>query len=226
MHIGILGTGFGRYHGELYKKIDPSVRLTFWGRDPVKLERIRSELGCDYATDINDFMGTRTFDFVDVCLPSHLHAEYAVKALENNHPVFIETPAVTSLKDGFAIMETAKKTGKKALVNMFLRYDPYYRLIHDYNKSGELGALKHIAVFRRTPPIWERLGSDTIAVSLMIHELDFITWLSKDAKLVARNVISNSDNSGAVMDCLLSCDSFSIHVNGNSMLALPSPFTA
>lgn len=31
MHIGILGTGFGKYHGELYKKIDPSIRLTFWG---------------------------------------------------------------------------------------------------------------------------------------------------------------------------------------------------
>jgi len=31
MHIGILGTGFGKYHAELYKKIVPSIRLTFWG---------------------------------------------------------------------------------------------------------------------------------------------------------------------------------------------------
>lgn len=55
MHIGILGTEFGRYHGELYKII-----------------------------------------------------EYALKALINNHSIFIETPAVTSLKDGIEIMETAK----------------------------------------------------------------------------------------------------------------------
>lgn len=133
---------------------------------------------------------------------------------------------MTSTKDGIEIMETAKKAGRKVLVNMFLRYDPYCRMIHDLNQSKEYGALKHLAVFRRTPPIWGRLGSDTIAISLMIHELDFITWLSKDAKLLACNVTANSDDSGAVMDCLLSCDPFSVHVQGNSMLALPSPFEA
>lgn len=39
MHIGILGTGFGKYHGELYKKIDSSVQLTFWGRNEEKLKQ-------------------------------------------------------------------------------------------------------------------------------------------------------------------------------------------
>ena len=39
MHIGILGTGFGKYHGELYKKIDPSIHLTFWGRNDSKLKK-------------------------------------------------------------------------------------------------------------------------------------------------------------------------------------------
>lgn len=108
MHIGILGTEFGRYHGELYKKIDPAIHLTFCGRDVEKLKRIQLELNCDYTTDINVFLENKRFDFIDICLPSHLHAEYALKALINNHSIFIETPAVTSLKDGIEIMETAK----------------------------------------------------------------------------------------------------------------------
>ena len=225
MHIGILGTGFGKYHGELYKKIDPSIHLTFWGRDDMKLKRISSELICDYTTDINEFFTDRSFDFIDICLPSHLHAEYALKALENKHSIFIETPAVTSLKDGVDIMEAAKKYGKKALVNMFLRYDPYYHMIFEYSRNKKYGALKHLSIYRKTPPIWGRLGADNIALSLMIHDLDFVTWLSKDIKLDSHNVITNSDNSCAIIDCLLSENSLNVHLQGNSMLPLSSPFS-
>lgn len=225
MHIGILGTGFGKYHGELYIKIDPSIHLTFWGRNVEKLKKIQTELNCDCTTDINEFLENKTFDFIDICLPSQLHAEYALKALRNKHSIFIETPAVTSIEEGIEIMEVAKKTGKKVLVDMFLRYDPYYRMIHDYSQNEKYGALKHLTIFRRTPPIWGKLGNDTIATSLMIHDLDFATWLGKDLKMLTYDVITNSDNSSAIIDCLLSNSSLKVHVQGNSMLSMCSPFS-
>ena len=224
MHIGILGTGFGKYHGELYKKIDPSIHLTFWGRDEEKLKSIQSQFNCDYITDINEFLENNTFDFIDICLPSQVHAEFALKALKMNHSVFLETPAVISIEDGNEIMKVAKKTGKKVLVNMFLLYDPYYRMIHDFSQNKKYGALKHLSIFRRTPPIWGKLGNDRIATELMIHDIDFATWLGKDLKIVASDITINSDNSGAVVNCLLSNDSLKIHVNGNSMLSMGSPF--
>lgn len=225
MHIGILGTGFGKYHGELYKKIDPSINLTFWGRDEEKLKRIQSKLSCDYTTDINEFLENKTFDFIDICLPSEIHTEFALKALKKNHSVFLETPAVTSIEDGIEIMNVAKKIGKKVLVDRFLLYDPYYQMIHDLSQSKKYGELKHITIFRRTPPIWGKLGNDKIATALMIHDLDFATWLGKDLKLVTFDVTTNSDNSGAVIDCLLSNNSLHIHVQGNSMLSIGSPFS-
>lgn len=224
MHIGILGTGFGKYHGELYRKIDPSINLTFWGRNDERLKTIQSELSCDYTTDINNFFENKTFDFIDICLPSHIHAEFALKALKMNHSVFLETPAVTSIEDGIEIMEVAKKIGKKVLVDRFLLCDPYYRMIHDLSQSKKYGELKHITSFRRTPPIWGKLGSDRIATALMIHDLDFVTWLGKDLKIVTFDVTTNSDNSGAVIDCLLSNNSLKAHVQGNSMLSMGSPF--
>lgn len=223
MHIGILGTRFGKYHGHLYKKIDPAIQLTFWGRDAEKLRVISSELKCDYTTDLDKILDLE-LDYVDICLPSRLHTEYALKALDKNHSIFIETPAVTSLRDGSRIMELAKSMGKKALVNMFLRYDPYYRMIYDLSQSKKYGTLKHLSVFRQTPPIWGKLGRDNIATDLMIHDLDFVTWLSKDLKVDSFDVTTNADNTGAVLDCLLSNDSAKIHVRGNSMLALGSPF--
>ncbi len=64
------------------KKIDPSIKLTFWGRDGEKLKRIQSELNCDYTTDINKFLENDTFDFIDICLSSEIHAEFALKALK------------------------------------------------------------------------------------------------------------------------------------------------
>lgn len=225
MHIGILGTGFGKYHGEMYKKIDPSIKLTFWGRNEEKLKGIQSELNCDYTRNINKIFEDKTIDFIDICLPSSLHAEYAFKALKHNYSIFIETPAVTSIEDGVKIMEMAKESGQKVLVNMFLRSDPYYRMIHDYSQSKKYGDLKHLTIYRRTPPLWGKLGYDTIATALMIHDFDLVTWLGEDLKIVAFDTTSNSDNSGAVIDCLLSNDSLKVHVNGNSMLSSSAPFS-
>ena len=225
MHIGILGTGFGTYHGALYKKIDPSIQLTFWGRDEEKLKKVQSQLNCDYKTDINEFLEISTFDFIDICLPSQVHAEYALKALQMNHSVFLETPAVTSIEDGLEIMRVAKKNDKKVFVNRFLLYDPYYRMIHDLIQSNQYGSLKHLTIFRRTPPFFGNLGDDTISTALMIHDLDFATWLGNDLKIVNYDITSNSNHSGAVVDCLLSNQSLNIHVQGNSMLSMGSPFS-
>ena len=225
MHIGILGTGFGKYHGSLYQKIDPSIQLTYWGRNSETLMQIGSELHCDYTTDISALLDNQDLDFIDICLPSQLHAEYALLALRKNHAVFLETPAVTTIEDGLAIMEAAKKADKKVLVNMFLLYDPYYRMIHDLCQSKKYGELKHITLYRRTPPIWGALGSDKIAMSLMIHDLDFAAWLGKDLKLISCSVTDNPDHTGAVIDCLLSNETLQIHVEGNSMRSPGTPFS-
>ncbi|MFB1052240.1 hypothetical protein [Paraliobacillus sp. JSM ZJ581] len=98
-------------------------------------------------------------------------------------------------------------------------------MIHDFSQNKKYGALKHLTVYRRTPPLWGKLGQDKIASSLMIHDLDFSTWLGKDLKIVSFDVTTNADNSGAVVDCLLSNHSLKIHVHGNSMLSIGSPFS-
>lgn len=108
---------------------------------------------------------------------------------------------------------------------MFLRYDPYYRMIYDFHQNKQYSTLKHLTVFRRTPPVWGKLGHDRIVRELMIHDLDFITWLEKDIKVFAYDVITNPDNSAAVIDCLLSAPSFKVHIQGNSMLPIASPFS-
>lgn len=225
MHIGILGTGFGKYHGELYRKIDPSVTLTFWGRNEKKLKEIQSELNCRCTTNIDALLEDDTLDFIDICLPSQVHAEYAIKALNKNHAVFLETPAVTTPQDGPAILNAAKKVNRKVLVNMFLLCDPYYQMIYDLKQNKKYGELKHISIYRRTPPIWGNLGKEQIATALMIHDLDFATWLEKDLALASYSVVTNADQSGAVVDCLLSSPKRKIYVQGNSMTSMGSPFS-
>lgn len=35
---------------------------------------------------------------------------------------------------------------EKVLVNMFLRYDPYYRMIYDFHQNKQYSTLKHLTV--------------------------------------------------------------------------------
>lgn len=225
MHIGILGTGFGAYHGQIYKKLDPSIQLTFWGRNAEKLKEIQNSIQCEYTTDLEQFLSTKSFDFVDICLPSQLHTTYALKTLSHHHSIFLETPAVLSIEEGLEIANYAKNLGKKVLVNMFLQYDPYYQLIKTCLENKNYGDLKHLSIFRKTPPLWGPLGTDKIGTSLMIHDLDFAMWIEKNLSLSKATLISNTENTGAVVDCLLSNDTLNVHVHGNSMLPETAPFS-
>ena len=45
MRIGILGTGFGMTHANIYKEIDIIESITIFGRNMEKLDKIRKDMG-------------------------------------------------------------------------------------------------------------------------------------------------------------------------------------
>ena len=44
MKVGILGTGFGKHHTNIYKKIDAIESITIFGRNKEKLDTIHKDI--------------------------------------------------------------------------------------------------------------------------------------------------------------------------------------
>lgn len=224
MKVGILGTGFGAYHASIYKKHASVESIKIFGRNEEKLGKIKSELGIEVTNSIDDILNDRGIDLVDVCLPSHLHREYAVKALEKGKNVFCETPVSTNLSDAEAIAEAEKQYGKRAFVNLFLLFDPQYRYIHEIVTNNTLGKLKAIQIERKTAPVWGNLGFDRIATNLMIHDIDFITWILGIPDNITAVGACKSESESSVR-AFLTYDNAIAEVVGSSMMPKSYPFT-
>lgn len=177
MNIGILGTGFGAYHAGLLVKMKRVDKIVIFGRDEAKLQKLKQELGVEVTTCIEDIMLDPTIDVVDLCLPSNLHKQYAIEALKNGKHVFCETPVCLQLEDALVMKQAEEQYGKRILVNQFIKFEPAYKYLYEAALHEKYGKLLSFTLKRETAPLWGYLGLGTITTNLMIHELDFVTWM-------------------------------------------------
>lgn len=177
MNVGIMGTGFGAYHTSLLKQMEFVERIVVFGRNEAKLQKLREELGVEITLNAEDILTDPSIDVVDICLPSALHTSYALEALNRGKDVFCETPAVLGLEDGQTLLQAEERTGRRVLVNQFIKFDYAYEYLEQAVREETYGKLLHLSMRRETAPLWGDLGLSAIAPNLMIHELDFIAWL-------------------------------------------------
>jgi len=224
MKVGILGTGFGAYHASIYKKISSIESVKIFGRNVDKLSNIKADLGIDVTNNIDDILNDPDIDLIDVCLPNHLHTEYVIKALEKGKNVFCETTISSSLEGAEAIAAAENKYGKRVFINLFILFHPSYRYLHQVIANNELGKLREIHVKRLTPAIWGSLGFETIVTNLMIHEIDFVTWILGEPDNIYA-VGSSKNNNEANVTALLKYSDTAAVITGSSMFPKSYPFT-
>ena len=177
MNIAILGTGFGKEHAKLFCQEKLVDKIIVWGRNPEKLAEIKKELNVQTTTNLDDILNDQTIELVDVCLPTQVHAEYAIKALHAGKHVFVEMPLADTSENGRKILETAKECGRRAFVDLFLQFEYPYQLLNQIKEDKCYGDLINFQIKRQTPHWWGNLDLKNIALNLMHHDIDFVLQL-------------------------------------------------
>ena len=124
MKVGLLGTGFGIAHAAIYAARSDVEHVVVFGRTPAKLERFAEQFGFATTIEIDDIYGDRAIDLVDVCLPTPVHADYVVRALQAGKDVLCELPLASTIADARRIVDAQQATGRQVFVDMFSRFDP------------------------------------------------------------------------------------------------------
>jgi predicted dehydrogenase len=177
MRIGILGTGFGKQHAAIFSSF-PDVEVAgIFGRDEEKTRRVAESLGVPGCTDPGHLIDSGDVDAIDICLPTSLHQEYVIAALKAGKHVFCETPVAYTLEEADAMAQAASSSGKLLQVGLFGRFVSDYKYIHDCIIAGHLGELRTIFANRRTPAMWGNGWDENFVLDLMLHDLDYVTWL-------------------------------------------------
>jgi predicted dehydrogenase len=142
MKVGLLGTGFGIAHARIYHTHPQVSEVVIFGRTPAKLHAFADEFGYATTTDPASIYDDPAIDLVDVCLPTPVHAEHALRALAAGKHVLCELPLATTMDDARRIVDAAAARDRQVFVDMFGRFDPATEFLHTAIAQGRYGALK------------------------------------------------------------------------------------
>jgi predicted dehydrogenase len=196
MKIALLGTGFGQAHAAVYAQRPDVDEVVVFGRSPQKLAKIGGEFGFATSTDLNGLIADGSVDLVDICLPTALHAEVAIDAMQAGTDVLIELPLAATLADARRIVETQQATGRMAFVDMFSRFSPANQQLRQAVAGQRYGPLKVPEIEGRTALLWPGydLGLDTLALDMMHADFDLVTTLlGQPATICVASAATDSD---------------------------------
>ena len=112
LKVGLIGCGFmGAMHANCYKNIE-GVKLAAVAdirRD--KAEALATGTGATIYGDGKELIEKADVDIIDICLPTYLHAQYALLAMDKVGYVFVEKPVSLTVDEGRALLEKSKATG-------------------------------------------------------------------------------------------------------------------
>ncbi|MBE5866968.1 MAG: Gfo/Idh/MocA family oxidoreductase [Lachnospiraceae bacterium] len=148
-----------------------------------RVEKYVTKSGAKLYSSGFEMLEKEELDIVDICLPTFLHAEYAIKAMERVKYVIVEKAVCLKEEEAQQMLEAQEKTGalvQVAHVVRFARVNAYRKKLVS---SGEYGKVVAGSFSRfSSRPLWMR-GFDDIdktggmALDLHIHDADFIRHL-------------------------------------------------
>jgi predicted dehydrogenase len=179
MKIALLGTGFGQAHAAVYASRPDIDEVVVFGRTPEKLAQLSDRFGFRTTTDLDAALADASVDLVDICLPTRLHADTAIRAMRAGHDVLIELPLADTLDDAHRIIATQQPTGRRAFVDMFSRFMPFNQRLRQAVADERYGELRVLELESHTALLWEGydLTLQTLALDMMHASFDLITGL-------------------------------------------------
>ncbi|MBR6740026.1 MAG: Gfo/Idh/MocA family oxidoreductase, partial [Clostridia bacterium] len=97
--------------------------------------------GAKVYTDYRELLEKEKPDVVHVCTPNRSHSEISIASLKAGKHVMCEKPMARTYAEACAMVEAAKRTGKKLTIGYQNRYRPDSLYLKRACKNGDLGEI-------------------------------------------------------------------------------------
>ena len=195
LRIGIIGCGGianGKHMPALKKQKDVQM-VAFCDIIEERAVKAAKDYGTPDAktyTDYKKLLEDKTIDVVHVCTPNKEHSFITIDALEAGKHVMCEKPMAKTYAEAKAMLDAAKRTGKKLTIGYQNRHTPQALYVKQACDEGVLGDIYYanaIALRRRAVPTWgvflnedEQGGGPLIDIGT--HALDLTLWCMNNYK--------------------------------------------
>ena len=185
--------GMGHFHASCYAKQKNVELVAICDIDPKTFEQDREKinLGESGKTELDrvakfhsyeELTRKTQFDLLDICLPCHLHAEYAVRAMKDGYHVLCEKPMARTLAQADRMIRIARETDRKLMIAQCLRFAPNLKKLKEFIDTRTYGKLLRLDLRRNgmlPKKAWYRdyAKSGGALLDLHLHDTDFVNWI-------------------------------------------------
>jgi UDP-N-acetylglucosamine 3-dehydrogenase len=206
LKIGLIGAGMmGQVHAEAYAQVQ-GARLV--GIADVNLETAQTaagKAGVNFYNNLEELAAKENPDIIDICLPTHLHKTYVIKAAKLGKHIFCEKPIAGTSEEADSMIDACQKAGVRLMIGHVLRFFPDYvkaKQMVEANKIGKVGTvrMKRESSMPTGSQNWYQnfALSGGVILDLIIHDLDWLRWTFGDVERVyAKSLIAKE---GASVD--------------------------
>ncbi len=146
--FAVVGAGlWGAQHARVLATLPEAALVAVCDIDRSRAEAMRARYGAARAyTDIAALLADPAVEAVTVATPDFAHAAIIRAALAAGKHVMSEKPLATDLAETERIVEEARRSGRKLMVDFHNRVSPAVVALRDAIAAGELGQPIHCAL--------------------------------------------------------------------------------
>lgn len=147
IRVGIAGLGRSGWsiHAGLLAELPEQYNVVaVLDADAARREEAIERFDCQAYTSYDELLADNAVELTVVSLPSHLHADASIAALEAGKHVVCEKPMATSLDDADRMIAAAKESDQVLTIFQQRRYNPDFVTVRDVIDSGVLGRIVQI----------------------------------------------------------------------------------
>ena len=234
LKVGLIGCGFmGAMHANCYKNIEGVELVALADLRREKAEELSAGTSAVIYGDGKDLIANADVDIIDICLPTYLHAEYAMLAMEKVKYVFVEKPVALTAEEGKAMIEKSCATGAQVQVGQVIRFWDEYVELKKIVEGGVYGKVVNANFRRISPrPTWgwnnwllDFKLSGGAGQDLHIHDVDYVLSLFGEPNnfYTVKNVKGEKNS---YVNTVMQYDDFVVGVEGTWDLPGSHPFEA
>ena len=194
IRFGLIGCGrVAPRHAQSLAQLRETQLVAVADLRAARADHFASDYRAEAYTDYRALLDRADIDAVSICVPSGLHAQVALDALDAGKHVLVEKPIALRLEDADAMIARAQATGRTLAVVLQNRYNHPMRQLRAAIDGGALGRL-HLGAacvrWFRPQSYYEDGWHGTRAMdggALMnqsIHHIDALQWFMGNVQSV------------------------------------------
>ena len=177
MKVAVIGVGsMGKNHARVYSELPEADLAAVADTDQKLVSATAEKHGARAYTDYREMLEKEKPDAVSVVVPTAMHEEVGLAALDAGAHVLMEKPIAATVEEGQRLIEKARAVKKQIMVGHIVRFNPAMQALKQKLADGDLGRIFQVFC-RRAGPFPARIRDVGVVVDLAPHDVDVMRFL-------------------------------------------------